>query len=160
MRAHFIRVVLSGLISLMLANSTSECYGQFGIPGFGGFGGIPGMGGMGGGMNFSPSVTNSITRGTPPASLGLFERDRQENTAGLKPKYSDAMFAKPLKPNLGASLGGPIATRRARDRRPANQNDDPRYALRLPPGLREVKKARRAAMTAENPMPDGTPDNP
>ncbi len=153
MRAYFTRIVLSGLISLMLANSTPECFGQFGMPGLGG------MGGMGGAMNFSPSVTNSINRGTPPPSLGLFERDRQDLSGTQKAKYSDSMFTKPLKPNFGGSLGGSLATRRAKDRKSSSQKDDPRYALRLPPGLREVKKARRAAMTAENPVPAAISDS-
>lgn len=150
MRSVFDRMVLAGVISMVLAGTSSECHAQFGqpaIPGFGGFGGF------GGGASFSPTVTNSINRVAPPAAVGLFERDRQENTAGQKPKYSDSLFARPLKPNLAGSLGGPISARRARDRKTGSQADDPRFALRVPPGLREVKKARRDALTAENPVP-------
>jgi hypothetical protein len=148
MRALFSRVVLSGVISLVLAGSPSECFGQFGPPA------IPGLGG--GMPAFSPSVTNSINRNAPPPSLGLFERDRQENNSSLKPKYSDALFARPLKQDVTGSLGGPLSVRRARDRKSGSQADDRRFALRIPPGLREVKKARRDALTAGNSVPPNT----
>lgn len=162
MRAIYTRVVLTGFVAVILANSSSHCFAQFG--GFGGMG-IPGFGGMGGPGNFNPTVTNSLNRTVTQPSLDNFAHDRPENSATQRAKYSDSLFARPLKPSGGsggsgyAGLTGALATRRARERKPSaatgSSSADSRNPNRFPPGLRDVKKARRSSMTAGRQEPSG-----
>lgn len=160
MAANYTRVVLSGFVAFLLANSSSQCFAQFGGMG------IPGFGGMGGPGTFNPTVTNSLNRGVTQPALDSFERDRPENSARQRPKYTDSLFARPLKPTGGAEgpgLTGPIAARRARERKPSSASGSSMTESRgqgfFPPGLRDVKKSRRSSMTAGRQEPSG-PDSP
>lgn len=140
------KTFVAGFACIVILGALPErAHAQFGVPG------IPGIGG-GGGINFRPSVSDSLNqnRGGPNQAIGMFERARQESV-NRAPKYGSMNSAGSLSPRSANLAGDSTPARRVLERRQESGTlRSGGSRVRIPPGLREVKNARRAALTNPN----------